>query len=118
MDVRALFDQIRKFDTPTICNALEVVRGKRFTNGFTRQRLIAAFPKMLFPLLVVMPGLIDVHFHVYSISLNMYLLDNMTMPMKVAPWPPSPTPLPASSGGALPMPTPSSSIVMTRRSST
>jgi imidazolonepropionase-like amidohydrolase len=32
----------------------------------------------------VMPGLIDVHFHVYSISLNMYLLDNMTMPMKVA----------------------------------
>ncbi|HKY89482.1 MAG TPA: amidohydrolase family protein [Nevskiaceae bacterium] len=32
----------------------------------------------------VMPGLIDVHFHVYSISLNMALVDNMTMPMKVA----------------------------------
>jgi imidazolonepropionase-like amidohydrolase len=32
----------------------------------------------------VMPGLIDVHFHVYSISLNMHLLDNMTIPMKVA----------------------------------
>jgi regulator of RNase E activity RraA len=46
MDVRALFDQIGKFDTPTICNALEVVRGKRFINGFTRQRLLAAFPKL------------------------------------------------------------------------
>jgi regulator of RNase E activity RraA len=46
MDTAALFDQIGKFDTPTICNALEVVRGKRFTSGFTRQRLIAAFPKL------------------------------------------------------------------------
>ena len=32
----------------------------------------------------VMPGLIDVHFHVYSISLDMFLVNNMTMPMKVA----------------------------------
>jgi regulator of RNase E activity RraA len=46
MDVASLFDQIRKFDTPTICNALEVVRGQRFTSGFTRQRLIAASPKL------------------------------------------------------------------------
>lgn len=46
MNTAALFEQLRKFDTPTICNALEVVRGKRFTNGFTRQRLIAAFPKL------------------------------------------------------------------------
>jgi len=46
MDVASLFDQIRKFDTPTICNALEVVRGQRFTTGFTRRRLIAAFPKL------------------------------------------------------------------------
>ena len=46
MNTGALFEQLRKFDTPTICNALEVVRGKRFTNGFTRQRLIAAFPKL------------------------------------------------------------------------
>ena len=45
MNTGALFEQLRKFDTPTICNALEVVRGKRFTNGFTRQRLIAAFPE-------------------------------------------------------------------------
>jgi imidazolonepropionase-like amidohydrolase len=32
----------------------------------------------------VMPGLIDAHFHVYSISLNMQLVDSMTMPVKVA----------------------------------
>ncbi|MDM4769860.1 amidohydrolase family protein [Solimonas sp. SE-A11] len=32
----------------------------------------------------VMPGLLDLHFHVYSISLNMSLIDNMTLPLKVA----------------------------------
>ncbi|NGY04121.1 metal-dependent hydrolase family protein [Solimonas terrae] len=32
----------------------------------------------------VMPGLLDVHFHVYGISLNMHLIDNMTLPLKVA----------------------------------
>ncbi len=32
----------------------------------------------------IMPGLLDVHFHVYSISLNMNLVDNMTLPLKVA----------------------------------
>jgi regulator of RNase E activity RraA len=46
MDTRALFEHLRKFDTPTICNALEIVRAKRFTNGFTRQRLLASFPAL------------------------------------------------------------------------
>jgi regulator of RNase E activity RraA len=46
MDTRAVFEHLRKFDTPTICNALEVVRGKRFTSGFTRQRLLASFPAL------------------------------------------------------------------------
>ncbi len=32
----------------------------------------------------VMPGLLDIHFHVYSISLNMSLVDSMTLPLKVA----------------------------------
>ncbi len=32
----------------------------------------------------VMPGLLDVHFHAYSITFNMSVLDNMTMPQKVA----------------------------------
>jgi regulator of RNase E activity RraA len=44
MDTKALFEQLRKFDTPTICNALEIVRGARFTSGFTRSRLLAAKP--------------------------------------------------------------------------
>jgi regulator of RNase E activity RraA len=44
MSPNALFDELRKYDTPTICNALEIVRGARFTNGFTRQRLLAAKP--------------------------------------------------------------------------
>jgi regulator of RNase E activity RraA len=41
-----LLEQLRKFDTPTICNALEVVRGVRSTSGFTTQTLIAAFPAL------------------------------------------------------------------------
>jgi imidazolonepropionase-like amidohydrolase len=32
----------------------------------------------------VMPGLIDAHFHAYSITFNMAVLDTMTAPMKVA----------------------------------
>lgn len=46
MDIPALFDHLRKFDTPTICNALEIALGSRFITGFTRQRVIAAFPKL------------------------------------------------------------------------
>jgi regulator of RNase E activity RraA len=46
MDTRSLFDHLRKFDTPTIANAVEVALGTRFTTGFTRQRMIAAFPKL------------------------------------------------------------------------
>lgn len=32
----------------------------------------------------VMPGLLDIHFHAYSITFNMHVLDNMPMPTKVA----------------------------------
>jgi len=46
MDRTSVFDHLRKFDTPTICNALEIALGGRFTTGFTRQRLTAAFPKL------------------------------------------------------------------------
>jgi regulator of RNase E activity RraA len=45
MDTPALFEHLKKFDTPTICNAIEVAIGARFTTGFTRQTLIAARPK-------------------------------------------------------------------------
>ncbi len=46
MDIQSLFESLRKFDTPTICNALEIALGGRFTTGFTRQRLIACNPKL------------------------------------------------------------------------
>jgi regulator of RNase E activity RraA len=45
MEHKALLEHLSEFDTPTICNALEVALGARLTTGFTRQRLIAAFPK-------------------------------------------------------------------------
>ncbi|HWQ39324.1 MAG TPA: RraA family protein [Burkholderiales bacterium] len=41
-----LFEHLRRFDTPTIANALEIARGGRFTTGFTRSPLIAANPKL------------------------------------------------------------------------
>lgn len=44
MNAASLFEELRKWDTPTICNALEIVRAARFTTGFTRERLIAAKP--------------------------------------------------------------------------
>jgi regulator of RNase E activity RraA len=37
---------LKAFDTPTICNALEVVAPARRTIGFTRRPLIAAFPEL------------------------------------------------------------------------
>ncbi|MCC7548759.1 MAG: RraA family protein [Burkholderiales bacterium] len=46
MDTQSLFEQLRKFDTPTICNALEIAVGGRFTSGFTRQRLTACNAKL------------------------------------------------------------------------
>lgn len=46
MDTQQLFEHLRKFDTPTICNALEIALGARFTSGFTRKRLTAVFPKL------------------------------------------------------------------------
>jgi regulator of RNase E activity RraA len=37
-----LLQQLAQFDTPTICNALEIVRGARSASGFTRHGLIAS----------------------------------------------------------------------------
>jgi regulator of RNase E activity RraA len=39
-------DALREFDTPTICNALELVVPARRAMGFTRRSLIAAFPNL------------------------------------------------------------------------
>ena len=41
-----LLEQLKNFDTPTIANALEIAAGKRSTEGFTRQTLLAANPKL------------------------------------------------------------------------
>ena len=46
MDTGSLFEHLRRFDTPTIANALEIARGQRTITGFTRQTLIAAFPQL------------------------------------------------------------------------
>jgi regulator of RNase E activity RraA len=39
-------DALREFDTPTICNALELVVPARRAIGFTRRPLVAAFPEL------------------------------------------------------------------------
>src|ERR1700740_150158 len=39
-------DGLKEFDTPTICNALELVVPARRAIGFTRRPLIAAFPEL------------------------------------------------------------------------
>jgi regulator of RNase E activity RraA len=46
MDEKSLLEHLRQFDTPTICNALELARGTRLATGFTQQTLQAAFPKL------------------------------------------------------------------------
>ena len=39
-------EALRDFDTPTICNALELVVPARRAMGFNRRPLFAAFPQM------------------------------------------------------------------------
>ena len=39
-------EALKAFDTPTICNALELVVPARRATGFTRRPLIAAFPNL------------------------------------------------------------------------
>ena len=46
MDTHSLFEHLRRFDTPTIANALEIAQGKRSTRGFTRQTYLCAFAKL------------------------------------------------------------------------
>src|SRR5207244_12282604 len=42
----AELEPLRAFDTPTVCNALELVAPARRAIGFTRRPLFAAFPEM------------------------------------------------------------------------
>ena len=41
-----LLDHLRAFDTPTICNALEVVAPDRRASGFTSTPFVCAFPEL------------------------------------------------------------------------
>jgi regulator of RNase E activity RraA len=41
-----LLDHLKAFDTPTICNALEVIQGARLTTGFTTAHMVCAFPDL------------------------------------------------------------------------
>jgi regulator of RNase E activity RraA len=41
-----LFDHLRAFDTPTICNALELVAPERRDTGFTSRPFVCAFPSL------------------------------------------------------------------------
>ena len=43
---KELLDHLKAFDTPTICNALEVVQGARLTTGFTTAHMVCAFPDL------------------------------------------------------------------------
>ena len=42
----ALLDHLARYDTPTICNALEVATGGRRATGFTREQMVSAFPSL------------------------------------------------------------------------
>jgi regulator of RNase E activity RraA len=41
-----LLDHLRAFDTPTVCNALEVVVPERRATGFTTRPFVCAFPEL------------------------------------------------------------------------
>src|SRR5881227_3359864 len=43
---RHALEALRAFDTPTICNALEIVAPARRALGFTRRPVVACFPEM------------------------------------------------------------------------
>ncbi len=42
----AVLEVLGRYDTPTICNALEVATGARRATGFTRQQMVSAFPAL------------------------------------------------------------------------
>jgi regulator of RNase E activity RraA len=46
VETGSLFEHLRRFDTPTLANALEIARGQRTITGFTRQTLISAFSQL------------------------------------------------------------------------
>ena len=45
-DISALFTKLRKFDTPTICNVIELFEVRPRNQGFMDHRITCAFPEM------------------------------------------------------------------------
>ena len=45
-DVSELFDKLRKFDTPTVCNVIELFEVRPRNQGFMDHRIKCAFPEM------------------------------------------------------------------------
>src|SRR3954469_12039565 len=41
-----LLDHLKAFDTPTVCNALEIVAPERRATGFTTRPFVCAFPAL------------------------------------------------------------------------
>lgn len=41
-----ILEELRKYDTPTICNALEVIQKGRNSTGFTTEQFVCADPKL------------------------------------------------------------------------
>lgn len=45
-DIKEVFAELRKFDTPTVCNAIEIVKGQRQSSGFTAHPMVAMDPRL------------------------------------------------------------------------
>ena len=46
MDKGKIFALLKKYDTPTICNAIEIIKGKRQGSGFTRGQVFSTAPDL------------------------------------------------------------------------
>mgnify|MGYP003417222522 CR=1 FL=1 len=42
----AVYQALKAVDTPTICNAIEAIQGRRRNDGFTRSPVVAAHPSL------------------------------------------------------------------------
>ena len=44
--IQDLFAKLRRYDTPTVCNAIEIVKGSRQNTGFTQHPVFCADPRL------------------------------------------------------------------------
>ena len=48
MNLDNIFTELAKYDTPTMCNAVEAVMGTRSAVGFTKKPVVSADPCLLY----------------------------------------------------------------------